>query len=260
MIVIRFLGKTENKGIATIFAVVVMLLLFIVSCSGDKKEVVAVEFDPENTYTMRTTEVSSLISDSGITRYRVKAKEWLVYEKAADPHSYFPEGIYVEKFDTLFQTEASIKADTAYYYNKRGLWQLIGNVEVENLQGERFETSLLFFDEKAGKVYSDKYIRIEQEDKIITGIGFESNQDMTKYKIFNSQGIFPVSEAPKDSTNMTIDSARVSSSPKMQEDSVHHVVRHVESEEIREQKKIIKKDLRVKEEIKGTKEGLDKIE
>ena len=71
---------------------------------------------------------------------------------------------------------------------------------MESLQGEHFETSQLFWDQKQEKVYSDKFMRIEQEDKIITGIGFESNQDMTQYKIFNSQGIFPVSDAPADTT------------------------------------------------------------
>lgn len=185
-------------GITTTFVVVVMLLLLSVSCGKETKEVVDVAFDPETTYTMKATDVSSLISDSGITRYRLKAKEWLIYGKAAEPHWYFPEGIYVEKFDSLFQTEASIKADTAYYYDKKGLWELIGNVEVESLQGEHFETSQLFWDQKQEKVYSDKYMRIEQEEKIITGIGFESNQSMTQYKIFNSQGIFPVSDAPAD--------------------------------------------------------------
>ena len=181
-------------GITTTFVVVVMLLLFSASCSKEHKEVVDVEFDPDKTYTMKATDVSSLISDSGITRYRLKAKEWQ---------------IYVEKFDTLFQTEASIKADTAYYYDKKGLWELIGNVEVESLQGEHFETSQLFWDQKQEKVYSDKFMRIEQEDKIITGIGFESNQDMTQYKIFNSQGIFPVSDAPADTTRTVQgDSAR----------------------------------------------------
>ena len=194
----RFHRKTNNKGITATFVVVVMLLLFSASCGKEQKEIVDVAFDPETTYTMKATEVSSLISDSGITRYRLKAKEWLVYGKAAEPHWYFPEGIYVEKFDTLFRTEASIKADTAYYYDKKGLWELVGNVEVESLQGERFETPQLFWDQKKEKVYSDKYMRIEQEDKIITGIGFESNQNMTQYKIFNSQGIFPVSEAPAD--------------------------------------------------------------
>ena len=50
----------------------------------------------------------------------------------------------MEKFDTLFNIEASLKADTAYNYEKKGLWKLIGNVRVENLEGKKFETSLLF--------------------------------------------------------------------------------------------------------------------
>lgn len=196
----RFLSKTnKDKGITTIPVIVVMLLLFSASCSKENKEVVDVEFDPNQTYTMKTTEVASLISDSGITRYSVKAKEWLMFDKAVEPYWYFPEGLYIEKFDTTFHTEASVQADTAYYYNKKGLWKLIGNVAIENLEGEHFQTSLLYWDEKQGKVYSDKYIRIEQVDKVITGVGFESNQDMTKYKIFNSTGIFPVKEAPADS-------------------------------------------------------------
>ena len=64
---------------------------------------------------------------------------------------------------------------------------------------------------KEEKVYSDKYIRIQQEEQIVTGIGFESNQNMTKYKIFNSQGVFPVEETaraqtPADTLQMETDS------------------------------------------------------
>ena len=121
MILERFLSKTHRvQGITTIFMVVVMLLLFMTSCSGEKKEIVDVSFDPETTYTLRTTDVSTLISDSGVTRYRLNAKEWLIFGKAKDPYWFFPEGIYVEKFDTLFQSEASIQADTAYNYEKKG--------------------------------------------------------------------------------------------------------------------------------------------
>ena len=216
MIKKRFLCKTNEQGITTIFAVVVMLLLFTASCNGDNKEVVVVAFDPETTYTLRTTDYTTQFSDSGITRYRAIAKEFLKFDKAKEPFSYFPEGIYVEKFDTLFNIEASLKADTAYNYEKKGLWKLIGNVRVENLEGKKFETSLLFWDQKEEKVYSDKYIRIQEEDKIITGVGFESNQNMTQYKIFNSQGIFPVSEsATTDSTPNTVpaDSVPVAVNP-----------------------------------------------
>ena len=194
--------------------VVMLLLLLTIACSSEKKEIVDVAFDPEKTYTMKATEVNSLVSDSGLTRYRLNAKEWLVFDKAKDPYWYFPEGIYVEKFDTLFQTEASIKADTAFYFSKRELWRLVGNVKVESLQGEKFDTSELFWNQKEGKVYSDKYIRIEQEDKIITGVGFESNQEMTQYKIFNSKGTFPVSESKASENTVEADSLQNVSSIK----------------------------------------------
>ncbi len=209
----RFLSKTNHsQNITTTFVVVVMFLLCInLSCSEEKKEWVVVPSDPEKSYTMKATEVNTLISDSGITRYRLTAQTWLVFDRAKEPYWYFPEGIYVEKFDTLFHTEASIKADTAYYYDKKGLWRLIGHVEVESLEGEQFSTSELFWNQKEEKVYSDKYIRIQQEEQIVTGIGFESNQNMTKYKIFNSQGVFPVEETaraqtPADTLQMETDS------------------------------------------------------
>lgn len=191
----------KHSGITATLWVAVMLLLLTLACSGEHKEVVEVTFDPETTYTMKTTGVISLISDSGVTRYRANAKEWLVYGKAKEPYWYFPEGIYVEKFDSLFHTEASIVADTAYYYDKQGLFRFVGQVEVKSLQGEHFETEELFWNQKEDKVYSDRFIRIEQEDKIITGVGFESNQNMTRYTIRESRGVFPVdTSSPADTT------------------------------------------------------------
>jgi len=193
--------KTTQKEIRTISPLVVLISLFLsVACSKEKQETVIVAFEAEHSYTMKSVDVSTLVSDSGITRYRAKAKEWLVFGKAEEPYWFFPEGIYLEQFDTLFQVKASIQADTAYYYEKQELWKGIGHVEIQNLEGENFTTSLIYWDQKAQRIYSDRYIRIEQQDKVITGVGFESNQDFTKYKIFDTTGIFPVSETPPDST------------------------------------------------------------
>ena len=201
MIIHTSKDEIKHSGITAAPWVAVMLLLLTLACSGEPNEVVEVTFDPETTYTMKTTGVISLISDSGVTRYRANAKEWLVYGKAKEPYWYFPKGIYVEKFDSLFQTEASIEADTAYYYDKQGLFQFVGQVEVTSLQGEHFETEELFWNQKEDKVYSDCFIRIEQEDKIITGVGFESNQNMTRYTIRESRGVFPVdTSSPVDTT------------------------------------------------------------
>ena len=88
----RFHCKTENMGITTTFVVVVMLLLFSASCSKEHKEVVDVEFDPDKTYTMKATDVSSLISDSGITRYRLKAKRVADLREGGGTPLVFPRG------------------------------------------------------------------------------------------------------------------------------------------------------------------------
>ena len=203
MIEKRFLCKTKSNSIVTIFLMVTMLLLFVGSCTSSKKETVAVVFNPDSSYIMRTTDVNTLISDSGITRYKLNAKEWLMFSKAKDPFWYFPEGIYIEKFDSLFNAEASVKADTAYYWEKKKLWKLIGNVKILSLENEKFETSEMFWDQGKERIYSSKRVRIEKKDQIIIGKdGFESNQDMTKYSFINSEASFPVSEkAPTDSTS-----------------------------------------------------------
>ena len=178
---------------AAAFFAAVMFVLFP-ACSGKGKNLAEAISENDTLPSMKTLGVSTLISDSGITRYKVEAEEWLIYDKKNPPYWAFEKGVYLEKFDTLFRIEASIKADTAYYHEKKKLWELKGNVQIMSLRGDKFQTDLLFWDEKKEKVYSDKYIQIEQDDKMIRGYGFESNQDLTEYEIKNTTGIFTIED------------------------------------------------------------------
>ena len=67
------------------------------------------------------------------------------------------------------------------------------------LNGELFEFLFLFFPvffdcNDGERVYSNGKIKITQQDKIIYGQGFESNQTFTKYLIKKPEGIFPIEE------------------------------------------------------------------
>ena len=198
-------------GITTTFVVVVMLLL-LSSCGGKQKAMGEAITERDSLPVMTTLGVTTLISDSGITRYKIITEEWEIYDKKNPPYWAFEKGVYLEKFDSLFHIDASIKADTAYYYEKKKLWELRSNVHIRSQRGDKFDTDLLFWDEKQERVYSDKFIRIEQEDKIITGYGFESNQQMTEYQIYNNTGIFTVEDtAPADSTKAVANSTRTDS-------------------------------------------------
>ena len=181
----------------------VMFVLFP-ACSGDNKNLAEAITERDSLPTMKTLGVTTLISDSGITRYKIITEEWEIYDKKNPPYWAFEKGVYLEKFDSLFHIDASIKADTAYYYERKKLWELRGNVQIHSQRGDKFETQQLYWDEKKGKVYSNQFIQIEQEDKMITGYGFESNQELTEYEIKNTTGIFTIEDtAPNTPTNAT---------------------------------------------------------
>ena len=192
--------KTLN--ITAAFLAAVMFVLFP-ACSGKDKKLTEAISENDTLPSMKSLGVTTLISDSGITRYKIVAEEWLIYDKKNPPYWAFEKGVYLEKFDTLFRIDASIKADTAYYHEKKKLWELKGHVQILSQRGDKFQTDLLFWDEKKEKVYSDKFIQIEQEDKVIKGYGFESNQDLTEYEIKNTTGVFTVEDTtPTVSTQL----------------------------------------------------------
>ena len=143
---------------------------------------------------LEASAVTTIISDSGVVRYRIKAQTWKVYDKADTPYWEFPDGIYLEKFNTELEPDASIESDYAFYNEPAQRWTLRGNVKAMNLEGEQFETPLLFWDQKSESIYSDSSIVITREASIIQGVGFRSNQEMTKYTILRPTGIFPINE------------------------------------------------------------------
>lgn len=169
-------------------------LFFAVSCRRNEVRIEheALNADRAGLPILDANDVSTLISDSGITRYRINADRWQIFDKATPPYWNFERGIYIEKFDELLNVNASLRSDYAQYDEEAQIWRLEGNVYAVNQEGEVFETPLLFWNQKTERVYSDSAIRITRESSIIEGVGFESNQEMTKYTIRKPTGVFPV--------------------------------------------------------------------
>ena len=90
--------------------------------------------------------------------------------------------------------EAVIKCDTAYFYTDAKLWKLIGNVDIRNIKQEKFFTDLLYWSQEEKRIYSDAYIKIEQEDQITEGYGFSADQNLDTWLIKNTKGIYPIGD------------------------------------------------------------------
>ena len=143
---------------------------------------------------LRATDITTVISDSGVTRYRISASKWEVYDRATQPYWEFTEGIHFEKFDENLKVDANIHSKYARFNEYEKLWELKGNVRMTNIQGELFETEHLFWNQGQERIYSDTIVKITQKTSIIYALGFESNQQMTKYLFKSTKGIFPVEE------------------------------------------------------------------
>ena len=185
----------SNKHYSTTIAMLAIVVLFmLLSCSNDKKNVGSPIEEPDSISYLSTYGVTTLISDSGRISYKIEAEEWHIYEKRNPKYWAFEKGAYLEKYDDSLRIEATIKSDTAYFFSDMKLWKLIGNVNIRNQKNERFFTDLLYWDQEKGDIYSDKYIKIEQEDQVTTGIGFRSNQALTNWEILSTEGIYTIED------------------------------------------------------------------
>ena len=150
--------------------------------------------DPEVVPTMMPTDVQTVISDSGHTRYRIVAKLWNMFEEAKEPHWTFPHGVTCEELDDNFKTLTTIKCDSAYFDKGQALWTLTGHVRLTNATGDVVLTDQLLWDQRTHRLYSDAFIHIEKQGRIIEGYGYESNERLTTYQLRQVEAIFPIDE------------------------------------------------------------------
>ena len=169
-----------------------MFMLF--SCNNEEEKKGPHLAERDSLPTLRTLGVSTLVSDSGIIRYKIIAEEWFIYDKKDPQYWSFQKGLFIETFDRSFQAEAFISCDTAYHFYNRSLWELRGRVLAKNVKGETFKTTLLYWDTRAHRIYSPAYMEIDGETQKLSGYDFSSNEQMTEYIIHSSKGQFPLED------------------------------------------------------------------
>lgn len=174
--------------------VVLLSSLSLIACHKDSKAISETITDRTTVPGLNASMVSTIVSDSGITRYRISTNSWQIYDKAIPVYWEFPEGLYLEKFDENLHVDTWLKSTYAWYNQDEEMWILTGKVESMNVDSEFFETTHLEWKQRDQLIRSDSAIRITKATSIIEGIGFESNQTMTKYTILNPTGVFPIKD------------------------------------------------------------------
>ena len=190
--VLKTTFKYKTFSITVAISAIVMLVLS--SCGPSVENSATLDVERDSAAVMKSYDVVTLVSDSGVTRFRVKTPEWLVYDKKKNPTWEFPQGVHLEQFDKSLEVHSEVSAKNATYFTELEQWILRDSVRVVNVEGERFETDILYVHQKEDRIFTDKFVKIYQKERVITGIGIESNQRLTKYKVLKPQGVFPLDD------------------------------------------------------------------
>ena len=161
-----------------------LLLLVLVGCQDKlKPTVVPVTGRLPDQESWNSTVV---FSDSGETRGILKAGHLLVFNN--QNKTYLGDSIRVDFFNDLGQHTSYLTADSGIVDNNTNNLEAIGNVFVHSDSGTSLWTQKLFWNDNTQKVTSDVYVKIKSTKETIEGVGFESDRDLTNYRIFNVSG------------------------------------------------------------------------
>lgn len=188
------LAKKDKIRIHPLWCICTWVFLTFFACGEDDKLGVVNAIDTSKTPQLSTRNVSTLISDSGYTKYKVVTPLWNVYGQEYKGGNYwdFPEGVYLRQLDRDMKVVSVVAADSACYFPNKKLWELYGDVEIEQKDKAYFFSQRIFFDDREKKISSDTFIHIKTPTQILEGVGFESNMDLTRYRVLQPTGMFPM--------------------------------------------------------------------
>ena len=131
-------------------------------------------------------------SDSGKIKARVLTSKLLDLQNGDRE---VPEGMHITFYEKDGAISATLEADYAYYTLKNKIWKAEGNVIIHNIKNsETLKTEELFWDPEAGDVSTEKFVKIETLEEVITGTGLKAKQDFSMWSIKQPEGVFVIED------------------------------------------------------------------
>ena len=172
------------------YVVGILMFLILAGCQN-QVEHTAPAIRPQDSVAMMTSYgVNTLVSDSGVIKYRIVTERWEVNTSKNPSLWIFDKGLLLEQFDEKFHINSYIQCDTAYYYDQQKIWKLYGRVSILTKDGLRFNSEQLTWDQNKHELSSNVFSKLVTPERTLQGSHFWSDEKMTRYFVSNSKGSF----------------------------------------------------------------------
>jgi LPS export ABC transporter protein LptC len=157
------------------------MLLILTACSKQQEEIFLSEEEAsrEVVENFQTT-----YSDSAVIKVKFSGPVmWRVETENKSNNQIFPEGIYVEFFDSNQNKTGVLTAKYGIRNDKDKKVIVSDSVVWHIMDRETFETEELVWDEKTEKLSTNRFVTIQRKNETIYAHGFESDQNFTYLKV-----------------------------------------------------------------------------
>jgi LPS export ABC transporter protein LptC len=127
----------------------------------------------------------TIYNDSGKVQLIMTFPLMEAYDNDESPYYEFKQGIKVVYFEGKKDTVASVISKYARYTEKKRLWELKDSVVVHNDNNDMLETEQLFWDQEKDQIFTERAVKLTNEDQVVIGTGFESDSKLNRRRIKN---------------------------------------------------------------------------
>lgn len=127
-------------------------------------------------------------TDSSILKVRVEAPVMERQRRGVRMVEHFTDGVYAEFFDAQEQLVSWVESDRAIRNDTEKKIYLYDNVILINITGDTLMTEELIWDERAERIYNNRFFRFSNANEEIYGYRFNSNQEFTEYSFSRGAG------------------------------------------------------------------------
>ena len=178
--ILLILGFREDEN----FVAILLPLLSLISCTGkDVKPKVDSSFIVEELPAQESWNSTVFFTDSGKTAAILYTGHLQLFNTRKE--TILDDGVKVEFFNSLEVKTTTLTSKRGRVDEKTNDLYAIDSVVAVNDSGIVVKTDELKWRNKDKKIASDKFVTIDSPDEHIEGYGFESDQHLRNYVIYN---------------------------------------------------------------------------
>jgi LPS export ABC transporter protein LptC len=166
------------------------LALLCIGCGqSDETSPQTVGVIPNDAPNEESWNATLLFTDSNWTKARLQVGHARKY--AARMQTLLDSGVYVEFYDRDGSLNVTLLADSAHIDDRTGDMTAYGSVHVDSDKNRTIvDTDRLHYESKSRRLTSDAFVKIvdSTRGRTLQGKGFESDEGLQNYKIYNVSG------------------------------------------------------------------------